>query len=202
MVLLGCLALCVLQRLVNAEEKSSRRDCYRSWVREDYFLLMSLTYFHFFYFINIDCLTTPSWFEEAVKTLPSPLSHEDNFRPLFYSFRYFIYCCIYISIKTWSGEVTFSIVAQYQRRGWQDFEKKNWRGETISPDYVLCHILRAMAIIGKKWKFRNLLVRKRRPLWCQWQPLCGFENFEKKIQNFGFFCKYWKLWRILKNYEL
>lgn len=28
-VLLGCLALCVLQRLVNSEEKSSPRDCYR-----------------------------------------------------------------------------------------------------------------------------------------------------------------------------
>ena len=33
MVLLGCLALCVLQRLVNAEEKSSPRDCYRSCAR-------------------------------------------------------------------------------------------------------------------------------------------------------------------------
>ena len=32
-VLLGCLALCVLQRLVNAEEKSSPRDCYRSCAR-------------------------------------------------------------------------------------------------------------------------------------------------------------------------
>ena len=63
------------------------------------------------------------------------------------------------------------------------------------PDYVLCYILRAMAILSKKRKLWNLLVRRRR-------PLCGFGNFEKKIQNFGFFCKFRKLSRILKDYEL
>ena len=67
------------------------------------------------------------------------------------------------------------------------FREKNWRGVSrdsffleilspsepilrakieimISPDYVLCHIPRAMAILGKKWKFWNLLVSRRRPL--------------------------------------
>ena len=34
----------------------------------------------------------------------------------------------------------------------------------ISPDYVLCYTPRAMVILGKKWKFWNLLVRRKRTL--------------------------------------
>ena len=76
----------------------------------------------------------------------------------------------------------------------------------ISPDYVLCYIPRAMAIISWKWKFWNLLVRRRRPLWCQWRPLYGFGNFGKKILNFGIFFRnfeyfenFWKLWVIISK---
>ena len=43
----------------------------------------------------------------------------------------------------------------------------------------------------KKWKFWNLLVRRRR-------PLCGFGNFEKIIQNYGFFLQTLK---IMANFE-
>ena len=58
----------------------------------------------------------------------------------------------------------------------------------ISPDYVSClYIPRAIAIFRKKLKFWKMLVRRRRPLWCYWRLLCGFENFEKKIQNFEYF---------------
>ena len=46
-----------------------------------------------------------------------------------------------------------------------------------------------MAILSWKWKFWNLLVRRRRPLWCHWRPLCGFGNFEKKILNLENFQK-------------
>ena len=67
----------------------------------------------------------------------------------------------------------------------------------ISPDYVLCYIPRAMAILSWKWKFWNLLVRRRRPLWSQWRPLCGFGNFEKKIKILEFFPKILKIWKIL-----
>ena len=35
-----------------------------------------------------------------------------------------------------------------------------------------------------------LLVRRRRPLWCQWRPLSGLGNFEKKVQNLGFFANF------------
>ena len=55
----------------------------------------------------------------------------------------------------------------------------------ISPDYVLCYIPRAMAILSRKWKFWNLLVRRRRPLWFQWRPLCClwfWKFWEKKIK--------------------
>ena len=68
----------------------------------------------------------------------------------------------------------------------------------ISPDYVLCYTPWAMVIPGKKWKFWNLLVRRRQPLWCQWRPLCGFGNFEKKIQNFGFFLQ---ILKIMEKFE-
>ena len=47
-----------------------------------------------------------------------------------------------------------------------------------------------MAILSWKWKFWNLLVRRRRPLWCQWRSLCGLENFEKKFKILIFFSKY------------
>ena len=43
----------------------------------------------------------------------------------------------------------------------------------------------------KKWKFWKLLVKRRR-------PLCGFGNFEKIIQNYGFFLQTLK---ILENFE-
>ena len=55
-----------------------------------------------------------------------------------------------------------------------------------------------MAILSWKWKFWNLLVRRRRPLWFQWRPLCGFGNFEKGIQNFGFFLQ---ILKIMENFE-
>ena len=59
-----------------------------------------------------------------------------------------------------------------------------------------------MAILGKEWKFWNLLVRRRRPLWSQWRPLCGFGNFEKKIKILEFFPKILKIWKILnKNFQ-
>ena len=89
------------------------------------------------------------------------------------------------------------------------FWEKNWRGvsrdsfflkilspwepilgakieKMILPDYVLCYIPRAMAILSWEWKFWNLLVRRRRPLWCQRRPLCGFGNFEKKFNILDF----------------
>ena len=98
----------------------------------------------------------------------------------------------------------FSIMAHNRRRGGQNFEEKNWRGVSrdsffleilspsepilrakienmISPDYVLCYIPRAMAILSWKW---NLLVRRRRPLWCHWRPLCGFEEKNSRFWNF------------------
>ena len=68
----------------------------------------------------------------------------------------------------------------------------------ISPDYVLCYIPRAMAILSWKWKFWNLLVRRRRPLWCHWRPLCGFGNFEKKFWIWEFFSKILKIWKFSK----
>ena len=56
-----------------------------------------------------------------------------------------------------------------------------------------------MAILSWKWKFWNLLVRRRRPLWCHWRPLCGIGNFGKKILDMGnFFPKFWKLWKFWK----
>ena len=63
-----------------------------------------------------------------------------------------------------ASPVFFSKFCQPRRRFWA----------IISPDYVLCHIPWAMAILSWKWKFWNLLVRRRR-------PLCGFGNFGKKI---------------------
>ena len=60
------------------------------------------------------------------------------------------------------------------------FRKKNWRAprqfffeilspsepilrakieNMISPDYVLCYIPRLVAILGKEWKFCNLLIK-------------------------------------------
>ena len=60
----------------------------------------------------------------------------------------------------------------------------------ISPDYVLCYIPRAMAILSWKWKFWNLPVRRRRPLWCHWRPLCSFGNFWKKNLDFGIFFRF------------
>ena len=58
----------------------------------------------------------------------------------------------------------------------------------ISPDFVLCYIPPAMAILGKKWKFWNLLCRKEAaaPLMSV-AALCGFRNFEKKFKILEFF---------------
>ena len=65
----------------------------------------------------------------------------------------------------------FLTIFDHWRRGWQNFEEKNWRGVSrdsfflkilsplepilrakienmISPDYVLCYIPRAMAILS------------------------------------------------------
>ena len=77
-----------------------------------------------------------------------------------------------------------------------DFEGHNWKHDLAR----LCFMLlpRAMAMLGKKWKLWNLLVRRLRPLWCQWRPLCGLENFEKKIKILNFFCKFWKSMKIVK----
>ena len=70
----------------------------------------------------------------------------------------------------------FSILAQNWRRGWQNFEEKNWRGVSrdsfflkilspsepilrakienmISSDYVLCYIPRALETLKKNENF-------------------------------------------------
>ena len=60
-----------------------------------------------------------------------------------------------------------------------DFESQNWK-----PDLArLCFMLYTPSFGNswKKWKFCNWVVRRRRPLWCQWRPLCGFGNFGKKF---------------------
>ena len=113
-------------------------------------------------------------------------------------------------------------MAQIWRRGGQNFANKNWRGVSWDSFFSkFCHSrsrfwepwlktwsrqIMFYVIYPKLWrfsKFWNLPVRRRWPLWCQWRPLCGFGNFEKKKLKFWiFFCKGWKLWRILKNYEL
>ena len=54
---------------------------------------------------------------------------------------------------------------------------------------------------AKKWKLLNWLVRRRRPLWCQWRPLCGFGNFENKLKILDFFPEIWKVLKTMKNFE-
>ena len=71
----------------------------------------------------------------------------------------------------------------------------------ISQDYVLCYIPRALEILAKKCKLWNLLVRRRRPLRCQWRPLCGFEKIGGKVQIFGFSSEILKVLKIMKNFE-
>ena len=50
----------------------------------------------------------------------------------------------------------------------------------------------------KKWKFCNWVVRRRRPLWCQWWPLCGLRHFVKKINFLELFSEILKILKILK----
>ena len=70
----------------------------------------------------------------------------------------------------------------------------------ISPDYVLCYIPQAMAILRWKWNFWNLLVRRRWPLWCRWRPHSGFGNFEEKYSRFwNFFPETLTFLKIFKN---
>ena len=71
----------------------------------------------------------------------------------------------------------------------------------ISPDYVLCYIPRAMAILGWKWKFWSLLVRRRRPLWYHWRPLCGFGNFGNKFWILEIFPKFWIFSQNFQNHR-
>ena len=78
-------------------------------------------------------------------------------------------------LQTWSGEIMFSILSPSETILRAIIENM------ISPEYVLCYVPRATAILSWKWKFWNLLVRRRRPLWCNWRPLCGFGNFGEKI---------------------
>ena len=68
----------------------------------------------------------------------------------------------------------------------------------ILPDYVICYIPQAMAILSWKWKFCNWLARRRRPLWCQWRPLWGFGNFGKKFWIWEFFSKILKILKFSK----
>ena len=60
-----------------------------------------------------------------------------------------------------------------------NFEGHNWKHDLVR----LCFMLYTPSFGNswKKWKFCNWVVRRRRPLWCQWRPLCGFGNFGKQF---------------------
>ena len=69
----------------------------------------------------------------------------------------------------------------------------------ILPDYVLCYIPRAMAILGKKWKFWNLLVtRGGGPFDVSSGPFVVLEILEK-ILNLGTF---FQNFENFQNFEL
>ena len=62
----------------------------------------------------------------------------------------------------------------------------------ISTDYVLCYSPRAIAIIGKKMEILEFSSKEAAaPLMSVAAPL-WFLKFREKIENFGFFCKFWK----------
>ena len=50
-------------------------------------------------------------------------------------------------------------------------------------------------------KLLNQLVRRRRPLWCQWRPLCGFGNLGNKLKILQFFPEILKVLKTMKNFE-
>ena len=77
-----------------------------------------------------------------------------------------------------------------------DFESQNWKHDLVR----LCFMLYTPSFGNswKKWKFCNWVVRRRRPLWCQWRPLCGFGNFGKKFWIWEFFSKILKIWKFSK----
>ena len=92
----------------------------------------------------------------------------------------------------WRLSSFFSQFCHPRRRFWAKIENM------ISPNYVLCYIPRALETLDKKWKFCNCRARRRRPLWCQWRPLCGFGNFGKKILSLGIFFQYFENLKIFK----
>ena len=72
-------------------------------------------------------------------------------------------------LKTWSGEIMFSIMAHNRRRGWQNFEILSTSEpitsakieSRISQDYILCYISRALDILGEEKK----ILRKKFWIW-------------------------------------
>ena len=80
--------------------------------------------------------TAPDWYESIVWVLGPFRGLSKASKPKFICKRYFDYFDLiwppcqpnFLNYKTWSGEIIFSIMASNRRRGWQNFEKINWRG--------------------------------------------------------------------------
>ena len=80
----------------------------------------------------------------------------------------------------------FSILAQNRRRGWQNFEKKNWRG--ASRDSFFLEILSPLEPILRT-KIKNM-ISPDYVLYPEPMEILG------KIENFG---KFWKFWFIISK---
>ena len=98
----------------------------------------------------------------------------------------------------------FSIKHDLARSCFQFWLKIGDKGDKISRKKLvrLCFMLYTPSFGNswKKWKFCNWLVRRRRPLWCQWRPLCGFGNFGKKFWIWEFF--FLEIFKILNFFKI